>query len=88
MVREKRPNLFIQIFYLQILINKFGPEGTIQSPTDTTNSVTGFPKYYAMFGGADNTTDTSSGGMYMAPTPDANYKFRIYYNKMPNRSGS
>ena len=42
-----------------------------------------------MFGGADNTTSTtSSGGMYLAPTPDANYMFRIYYNKMPNGLGS
>ena len=54
----------------------------------TAQDVTGFPKYYAMFGGADNTTDTSSGGMYVAPTPDANYKFRVYYNKMPNGLGS
>ena len=54
----------------------------------TAQDVTGFPKYYAMFGGADNTTDTSSGGMYLAPTPDANYKFRVYYNKMPNGLGS
>jgi len=60
-----------------------GPEGN-----RTAQDVTGFPKYYAMFGGADNTTDTSSGGMYLAPTPDANYKFRIYYNKMPNGLGS
>ena len=60
-----------------------GPEGD-----RTAQDVTGFPKYYAMFGGADNTTDTSSGGMYLAPTPDANYKFRIYYNKMPNGLGS
>ena len=30
---------------------------------------------------------TTSGGMYLAPTPDANYKFRVYYNKMPNRTG-
>jgi len=60
-----------------------GPEGD-----QTAQDVTGFPKYYAMFGGADNTTDTSSGGMYIAPTPDANYKFRIYYNKMPNGLGS
>ena len=67
---------------------KFGPSGEIQAPTDTTNSVTGFPKYYAMFGGADNTTDTSSGGMYIAPTPDAAYRFRIYYNKMPNGLGT
>ena len=35
-----------------------------------------------------NTTDTTSGGMYLAPTPDANYKFRIYYNKMPTGLGS
>jgi len=60
-----------------------GPEGD-----RTAQDVTGFPKYYAMFGGADNTTDTSSGGMYVAPTPDANYKFRVYYNKMPNGLGS
>ena len=60
-----------------------GPEGD-----RTAQDVTGFPIYYAMFGGADNTTDTSSGGMYLAPTPDANYKFRIYYNKMPNGLGS
>ena len=62
-----------QTYLSEFVDRKFGPEGTIQSPTDTTNSVTGFPKYYAMFGGADNTTDTSSGGMYIAPTPDANY---------------
>jgi len=60
-----------------------GPEGDL-----TAQDVTGFPKYYAMFGGADNTTDTSSGGIYIAPTPDAAYKFRIYYNKMPNGLGS
>jgi len=60
-----------------------GPEGDL-----TAQDVTGFPKYYAMFGGADNTTDTSSGGMYIAPTPNAAYKFRIYYNKMPNGLGS
>ena len=60
-----------------------GPEGDL-----TAQDVTGFPKYYAMFGGADNTTDTSSGGMYIAPTPDAAYRFRIYYNKMPNGLGS
>ena len=60
-----------------------GPEGD-----RTAQDVTGFPKYYAMFGGADNTTDTSSGGMYLAPTPDAGYVFRVYYNKMPNGLGS
>ena len=60
-----------------------GPEGDL-----TAQDVTGFPKYYAMFGGATDTSDTTSGGMYIAPTPDANYKFRIYYNKMPNGLGS
>jgi hypothetical protein len=70
--------------YLSEYVDRLtGPEGD-----RTAQDVTGFPKYYAMFGGADNTTDTSSGGMYLAPTPDANYKFRIYYNKMPNGLGS
>jgi len=54
----------------------------------TTQDVTGLPRYYAMFGGATGTTDTTSGGLYIAPTPDANYKFRIYYNKMPVGLGS
>ena len=60
-----------------------GPEGDL-----TSQDVTGFPKYYAMFGGATLKTDTTSGGLYIAPTPDANYKFRIYYNKMPLGLGS
>jgi hypothetical protein len=77
-----------QTYLSEFVDRKFGPSGDIQSPTDTTNSVTGFPKYYAMFGGADNITDTTSGGMYLAPTPDANYKFRVYYNKYPNGLGS
>jgi len=70
--------------YLSEYVDRLtGPEGD-----RTAQDVTGFPKYYAMFGGADNTTDTSSGGFYIAPTPDAAYKFRIYYNKMPNGLGS
>ena len=70
--------------YLSEYVDRLtGPEGDL-----TAQDVTGFPKYYAMFGGADNTTDTSSGGMYLAPTPDAAYKFRVYYNKMPNGLGS
>jgi hypothetical protein len=72
-----------QTYLAEFVDRKFGPEGTIQAPTDTTNSVTGFPKYYAMFGGATGLSDTTSGGMYIAPTPDANYKFRVYYNKIP-----
>jgi len=49
----------------------------------TGQDITGFPKYYAMFGGATGVTDTTSGGLYIAPTPDANYMFRIYYDHMP-----
>ena len=60
-----------------------GPEEDL-----TSQDVTGFPKYYAMFGGATLKTDTTSGGLYIAPTPDAAYKFRIYYNKMPVGLGS
>ena len=60
-----------------------GSEGDL-----TAQDVTGFPKYYAMFGGATTLTDTTSGGMYIAPTPDAAYKFRIYYNKYPTGLGS
>ena len=60
-----------------------GPEGDL-----TAKDVTGIPKYYAMFGGATNTTDTTSGSIYLAPTPDVNYNFRIYYNKMPVGLGS
>ena len=72
-----------QTYLSEFVDRKFGPSGEIQSPSDTTNSVTGFPKYYTMFGGATGLSDTTSGGMYLAPTPDANYKFRIYYNKVP-----
>jgi len=72
-----------QTYLSEFVDRKFGPSGEIQSPTDTTNSVTGLPKYYAMFGGATGTTDTTSGGMYVAPTPDKAYFFRIYYNKQP-----
>ena len=70
--------------YLSEYIDRLtGPEGDL-----TGQDVTGLPKYYAMFGGATNTTDTTSGGLYIAPTPDQNYKFRIYYNKMPVGLGS
>ena len=60
-----------------------GPEGDV-----TAQDVTGFPKYYAMFGGATAMSDTTSGGLYLAPTPDAAYMFRIYYNLLPTALGS
>ena len=65
--------------YLSEYIGRLtGPEGDL-----TAQDVTGKPKYYAMFGGATGLSDTTSGSIYLAPTPDANYEFRIYYNKMP-----
>ena len=70
--------------YLSEFTNRLtGPEGDL-----TSQDVTGFPKYYAMFGGATLKTDTTSGGLYIAPTPDAAYKFRIYFNKTPLGLGS
>ena len=54
-----------------------GTEGDL-----TSQDVTGFPKYYAMFGGATGLTDTTSGGLYVAPTPDAAYNLEyIIINK-------
>ena len=45
--------------------------------------VTGRPKYYAMFGGATGDGSSNSGGYMLAPTPDANYYFRVHYDKRP-----
>ena len=67
-----------QTYLSEFVDRKTGPEGDL-----TAQDVTGFPKYYAMFGGATGVTDTTSGGLYIAPTPDAAYKFRIYYNLLP-----
>ena len=67
------------VTYLREYVSKLtGPEGG-QSAQD----VTGFPKYYAMFGGATGLTDSTSGGLLLAPTPDTTYAFRIYYNAQP-----
>ena len=65
--------------YLEEFVDRLtGPEGD-----RTAQDVTGLPKYYAMFGGATGVTDTTSGGLYIAPTPDAAYKYRIYYDLLP-----
>ena len=55
-----------------------GPAGNL-----TAQDVTGFPKYYAMFGGATGTSSSTSGGLYLAPTPDAQYMHRVYYDMVP-----
>ena len=70
--------------YLEEFVDRLtGPEGD-----RTAQDVTGFPKYYAMFGGATGMSDTTSGGLYIAPTPDANYMHRIYYDHMPTQLSS
>ena len=71
---ERRDQTFIQEYVGELT----GDEGS-QSGQDTT----GLPKYYSMFGGATGTSSTTSGGMYVAPTPDANYQYIIHYNKIP-----
>ena len=65
--------------YLREYVAKLtGPSGGL-----TGQDVTGQPKYYAMFGGATALTDSTSGGLLLAPTPDTTYGFRIYYNVRP-----
>jgi len=51
-------------------------------------TATGAPKYYAMFGGATGTTDTTSGRMMVAPVPDANYAFKVHFNAKPTALSS
>ena len=77
---EKRDQTFLSEFVGRLT----GPEGSTTSGAD----VTGKPKYYSMFGGATGLSDTTSGSIYLAPTPDVNYEFRIYYNKQPVGLGS
>ena len=67
-----------QTYLTEYVDRETGPSGG-----QTGQDVTGFPKYYALFGGATGVTDTTSGGLYIAPTPDANYMHRIYYDLMP-----
>ena len=67
-----------QTYLTEYVDRETGPSGG-----QVDQDVTGFPKYYAMFGGATAVSDTTSGGLYVAPTPDANYMFRIYYDMVP-----
>ena len=75
-------SVFLQkkdVSYLREYVAKLtGPSGG-----QTAQDVTGQPKYYAMFGGATGLTDSTSGGLLLAPTPDTTYAFRIYYNAQP-----
>ena len=67
----------------QTYLSEYVNRSTGSSGGQTAQDVTGFPKYYAMFGGATAVSDTTSGGLYIAPTPDANYSFRMYYDMVP-----
>ena len=67
----------------QTYLSEYVNRSTGSSGGQTGQDVTGFPKYYAMFGGATAVSDTTSGGLYVAPTPDATYMFRIYYDMVP-----
>jgi len=49
----------------------------------TESSKRAKPKYYAMFGNATGDGDTNSGRIFLSPTPDSTYKFRVHYNKAP-----
>jgi|TARA_R100000322_G_scaffold167165_1_gene134631 hypothetical protein len=71
---EKRDQTFIQ---------EYVGELTGDSGGQTGQDVTGLPKYYAMFGGATGTGSATSGAIYIAPTPDANYQYIIHWNKLP-----
>ena len=80
-------SVFLQkkdVTYLrEYIANLTGKEGGL-----TAQDVTGQPKYYAMFGGATGLTDSTSGGLLLAPTPDTTYAFRIYYNTIPSQLSS
>ena len=67
----------------QTYLSEYVNRETGSSGGQTDQDVTGFPKYYAMFGGATGTSSTTSGGLLVAPTPDATYSFRIYYDMVP-----
>ena len=77
---QKRDQTFLSEYVGRLT----GPEGSTTSGAD----VTGKPKYYSMFGGATGLTDTTSGSILMAPTPDANYVIKIYGNAMPTGLGT
>ena len=67
----------------QTFISEYIGELTGTEGSQTGQDTTGLPKYYAMFGGATGTTSTTSGAIYMSHTPDQNYLYTIYWNKIP-----
>ena len=73
----------------QTFIQEYVGELTGTTGGQTAQDVTGLPKYYSMYGGATTgATTATSGAIYVAPTPDANYQYIIHYNVMPTGLGS
>ena len=68
----------------QTFISEYVGELTGTEGGTAAQDTTGLPKYYSMYGGATTGTNTAtSGAIYVAPTPDKNYKYIIHYNAMP-----
>jgi len=68
----------------QTFITEYVGEATGPSGGQAAQDVKGLPKYYSMFGGATTGTNTAtSGAIFVAPTPDQNYKYIIHYNAQP-----
>ena len=68
----------------QTFISEYVGELTGTSGGVAAQDTTGLPKYYSLYGGATTGTSTAtSGAVYVAPTPDKNYKYIIHYNAMP-----
>jgi len=73
----------------QTFISEYVDELTGTAGGAAAQDVTGLPKYYSMFGGATTGASTAtSGAVYLAPTPNANYQYIIHYNVMPVGLGS
>ena len=64
---ERRDQTFLSVYVGRLT----GPEG----PTTSGADVTGQPKYYSLLGGVTVVSDTTSGSIYLAPTPHSIYIF-------------
>ena len=51
----------------------------------SANTDSGFPKYYAMKGGATGNTSSTSGSILLAPVPNSTYEYQIHFNKIPDK---
>ena len=67
----------------QTFISEYVGQLTGDVGSATSQDTTGLPKYYSMFGGATGTGATTSGAIYLAPTPDENYIHIVHWNKLP-----